>query len=167
MFPRLWSINSPACGPGVRHSRSRWLFVSPAVLLRLRSGFGYPQRARDELIATGRARPHHILPASGWVTAPMWTDSEVSGVIALFRQNYERALESRCLRQRKGKQMRNKENLILVTAATGNVGRQVVSELIGAGARVRALTRNPDSAGLPRELDVVRGDLSMPGTLDE
>ena len=63
--------------------------------------------------------------------------------------------------------MRNKENLILVTGATGNVGRQVVSQLIGAGARVRALTRNPDSAGLPREVDVVRGDLSMPGTLDE
>jgi len=63
--------------------------------------------------------------------------------------------------------MTNKENLILVTAATGYVGRQVVSQLIGAGARVRALTRNPYSAGLPRELDVVRGDLSMPGTLDE
>jgi uncharacterized protein YbjT (DUF2867 family) len=63
--------------------------------------------------------------------------------------------------------MRNKENLILVTGATGNVGRQVVSQLIGPGVRVRALTRNPDSAGLPRELDVVRGDLSMPGTLDE
>jgi uncharacterized protein YbjT (DUF2867 family) len=63
--------------------------------------------------------------------------------------------------------MRNKEDLILVTGATGNVGRQVVSQLIGAGTRVRALTRNPDWAGLPREVDVVRGDLSMPGTLDE
>src|SRR5438445_7644865 len=62
--------------------------------------------------------------------------------------------------------MRNKENLILVTGATGNVGRQVVSQLLGTGARVRALTRNPDSAGLPHEVDLVRGDLSAPDTLD-
>ena len=34
------------------------------------------------------------------------------------------------------------------------------------GAAVRALTRNPDSAGLPDDIDVVRGDLSVPATLD-
>src|SRR5205823_3384990 len=34
------------------------------------------------------------------------------------------------------------------------------------GARVRALTRNPDSTGLPHEVDVVRGDLSVRDTLD-
>jgi hypothetical protein len=51
----------------------------------------FPRRIRDELVAAGRARPHHILPASGWVTVPMRTASEVANVIALFRQNYERA----------------------------------------------------------------------------
>jgi hypothetical protein len=51
----------------------------------------FPRRIRDELIATGRARRHHVLPRSGWVTAPMRTSSEVSSVIELFRQNYDRA----------------------------------------------------------------------------
>ena len=52
----------------------------------------FPRRIRDELIATGRARPHHVRPNSDWVTAPMRTDSEVASVIELFRHNYERAV---------------------------------------------------------------------------
>jgi hypothetical protein len=51
----------------------------------------FPRRVRDELIAAGRARPHHVLPDSGWVTVPMRTASEVANVIDLFRRNYERA----------------------------------------------------------------------------
>jgi len=50
----------------------------------------FPRRVCDELVAAGRARPHHVLPASGWVTAPMRTVPEVRNVIDLFRQNYER-----------------------------------------------------------------------------
>ena len=57
-------------------------------------------------------------------------------------------------------------NPILVTGATGNVGRNVVSLLSGAGARVRALTRNPDTADLPISVEVERGDLSDPSTLE-
>lgn len=48
---------------------------------------------------------------------------------------------------------------ILVTGATGNVGRQVVQQLINRGADVRALVRNPGSAGLPASVDIVQGDL--------
>jgi hypothetical protein len=51
----------------------------------------FPKRVRDELVAGRRANPHHVLPDSGWVTVPMRTTAEVAGVIALFRQNYERA----------------------------------------------------------------------------
>ena len=58
-------------------------------------------------------------------------------------------------------------NVILVTGATGNVGREVVSQLLRTGSVVRALTRDPDSAGLPGGVDVVRADLSVPKTLDE
>jgi len=51
----------------------------------------FPRRVRDELVASGRARPHHVLPNSGWVTALMRTAAEAGNVIGLFRQNYERA----------------------------------------------------------------------------
>lgn len=55
--------------------------------------------------------------------------------------------------------------MILVTGATGNVGRHVVSELLRKGIAVRAVTRDPDAAGLPDEVEVLRGDLAYPQTL--
>lgn len=57
-------------------------------------------------------------------------------------------------------------NVVLVTGATGHVGRHVVSQLLRTGAAVRALARDPASAGLPGGVDVVRGDLSTPDTLN-
>lgn len=54
---------------------------------------------------------------------------------------------------------------ILVTGATGTVGRLVVDELLPAGQQVRALTRNPAKAGLPEGVEVVAGDLARPETL--
>lgn len=51
----------------------------------------FPRRWRDELIAAGRARPHHVLPDSGWVTVPLRTADDAANVIALFRYNYDRA----------------------------------------------------------------------------
>ena len=59
-----------------------------------------------------------------------------------------------------------KQRVILVAGATGNVGRQIVSQLLGTGVAVRALARNPDTAILPDDVEVVRGDLSAPDTLD-
>ncbi len=58
-------------------------------------------------------------------------------------------------------------NRIFIVGATGNVGRQVLSQLPATGVRVRALARNPHTAGLPPHVDVVRGDLTLPETLDE
>src|SRR4029453_4652644 len=55
---------------------------------------------------------------------------------------------------------------VLVTGATGHIGRQVVDQLRGTGCQIRALTRNPESADLPREVEVVGGDLAEAGTLD-
>ena len=57
-------------------------------------------------------------------------------------------------------------NRILVTGSTGNVGRHVVDQLAAAGAWFRAMTRDPDSARLPAHANVVRGDLTVPGSLD-
>jgi uncharacterized protein YbjT (DUF2867 family) len=44
---------------------------------------------------------------------------------------------------------------IVVTGATGNVGRPLVAELAGAGVEVRAVTRNGDAAGFPPDVAVV------------
>jgi uncharacterized protein YbjT (DUF2867 family) len=55
---------------------------------------------------------------------------------------------------------------ILVTGATGNVGRELVAQLHAAGRAGRALTRNPKSANLPGDIEIVAGDLSAPDTLD-
>ena len=51
---------------------------------------------------------------------------------------------------------------ILVTGATGNVGRHVVAELVTAGHRVRTLMRDPRP--IPGAV-AVYGDLSRPATL--
>jgi uncharacterized protein YbjT (DUF2867 family) len=56
--------------------------------------------------------------------------------------------------------------VILVTGATGRIGRLVVDELLRAGAPVRALTRKPERAALPTRVDVVAGDFTNPASLD-
>jgi uncharacterized protein YbjT (DUF2867 family) len=48
---------------------------------------------------------------------------------------------------------------ILVTGATGRVGRQVVQQLVKRGADVRVLVRDPAKAGFPAGVEVVQGDL--------
>jgi uncharacterized protein YbjT (DUF2867 family) len=56
--------------------------------------------------------------------------------------------------------------VIVVTGATGRVGRQVVMQLSERGAPVRAVTRDPGSAGMPAGVEVVRGDLADPASLE-
>ncbi|MDE5439934.1 NmrA family NAD(P)-binding protein [Bradyrhizobium sp. CSA207] len=48
---------------------------------------------------------------------------------------------------------------ILVTGATGTVGRQVIEQLVRRGADVRALVRDPAKAKFPAGVNVVQGDL--------
>ena len=48
---------------------------------------------------------------------------------------------------------------ILVTGATGNIGRQVVEQLVTRGADVRVLVRDPAKANLPAGVAVSQGDL--------
>ncbi|MFF0574901.1 SDR family oxidoreductase [Streptosporangium saharense] len=54
---------------------------------------------------------------------------------------------------------------ILVAGATGNVGRPLVEQLLAAGHRVRALTRNPAKANLPAGAEVVAGNLAETASL--
>lgn len=61
--------------------------------------------------------------------------------------------------------------MILVTGATGTIGRHVVGQLARAGVAVRAMTRDPERArgayGASRDLPIefVHGDFARPDTL--
>ncbi|WP_030452090.1 SDR family oxidoreductase [Herbidospora cretacea] len=54
---------------------------------------------------------------------------------------------------------------ILVTGATGNVGRPLANQLLAEGHEVVALTRDPARAALPEGVEVVQGDLANPSGL--
>ncbi|MEA2490090.1 MAG: hypothetical protein QOH21_1882 [Acidobacteriota bacterium] len=61
---------------------------------------------------------------------------------------------------------------ILVTGATGTIGREVVAQLVAeraAGSNtvvVRGMTRNPEGTELPGNVEVVRGDFTDPDRLE-
>jgi uncharacterized protein YbjT (DUF2867 family) len=56
---------------------------------------------------------------------------------------------------------------VLVTGATGRVGRVVIDQLNDAGVPVRALTHRSEAAAtLPASVEVVTGDLTVPDSLD-
>jgi uncharacterized protein YbjT (DUF2867 family) len=59
------------------------------------------------------------------------------------------------------------QRTILVTGATGRVGRHVVAGLREAGATVRALVRNPMPAGLPSDVEIVTGDITDPDAVQK
>ncbi len=55
---------------------------------------------------------------------------------------------------------------ILVTGATGNVGREVAAQLISAGVPVRAFVRDARTTRLPEGVEIATGDLSEPESLE-
>ncbi|MFD9796017.1 NAD(P)H-binding protein [Streptomyces sp. NPDC059070] len=57
--------------------------------------------------------------------------------------------------------------MILVTGANGNVGRNIVLELLEAGEQVRAIARDPSKSTLPSDVEVVAADLARPETLSK
>jgi hypothetical protein len=54
-----------------------------------------PRRVRDALIADGRARPHPVMPESGWISFSIEDESDADRAIELFRLAYERAVAQR------------------------------------------------------------------------
>lgn len=60
----------------------------------------FPRRVRDELVAAGRAEPHHVLPQTGWVTRRIHGEEDVPEVVELFRINHERVRSAKRARQR-------------------------------------------------------------------
>jgi hypothetical protein len=55
----------------------------------------FPRKVRDDLVASGRAQPHHVLPDSGWVSFWIESPDDVERAISLLRLAYERALAAR------------------------------------------------------------------------
>ncbi|GLY74129.1 SDR family oxidoreductase [Actinoallomurus iriomotensis] len=55
--------------------------------------------------------------------------------------------------------------MILITGATGTIGREVVRLLAAGGTRTRAMTRDPAKAASPPGVEVVRGDFDDPSSL--
>ena len=54
----------------------------------------FPMRVRKELVAAGRASPHHVLPDSGWVSFYIRDPEDVPKLLELFRMNYDRLTPS-------------------------------------------------------------------------
>ncbi len=55
----------------------------------------FPVRIREQLVAEGKAQPHHVLPESGWVSFRMRGLESVPGALALFRLSYDRAIAAK------------------------------------------------------------------------
>ena len=53
----------------------------------------FPMAVRNQLVAEGRAEPHHILPQSGWITFRFRNEADVERAIELFKLSYELAKE--------------------------------------------------------------------------
>jgi hypothetical protein len=48
----------------------------------------FPKKVRDEIVAAGRAWPHHILPETGWVSYYLRQESDVEQAIALLKESF-------------------------------------------------------------------------------
>ncbi|MEW9701237.1 luciferase family protein [Paenibacillus sp. SI8] len=48
-----------------------------------------PKAVRDQLVASGRAEPHHMFPDSGWVSVYLKSNEDVHRAIELLRLKYE------------------------------------------------------------------------------
>ena len=49
----------------------------------------FPTKVRDELIAAGKAQPHHVMPDSGWISFYIRKEEDVNAAIELLKRSYE------------------------------------------------------------------------------
>jgi Luciferase len=55
----------------------------------------FPKPVRDELVASGEAEPHRVLPNSGWVSVFLRNQEDVERAIRLLRRSFELAAARR------------------------------------------------------------------------
>lgn len=91
-------LSWPGVSAGAHRFGGREFHVSGHEIGHLHGGqladLPFPRRVRDELVAAGRARPHHMLPNTGWVSYPLHGPDDIAPAIALFRLNYDRVQAS-------------------------------------------------------------------------
>ena len=51
----------------------------------------FPKPVRDELVSSGQAEPHHILPNSGWISFFLKSEADIDHAIKLMRTSFELA----------------------------------------------------------------------------
>jgi hypothetical protein len=52
----------------------------------------FPKPIRDELVSSGQAAPHHILPNSGWISFFLRNEADIDHAIKLMRTSFELAV---------------------------------------------------------------------------
>lgn len=57
----------------------------------------FPVKVRQELVAAGKAQPHHLLPESGWISFYIRQPEDVDHAIELFKLSYDIAQRQRPL----------------------------------------------------------------------
>lgn len=82
----------------------------------------FPVRMRHDLVESGLAQPHHVLPQSGWVSYRIHAPEDVDGALALFRLNYDR----------------------ITTAASAGYAPEIASETEAAETVMEASTATPE-----------------------
>jgi len=85
-WPRVEAVSHRFGGTEYRYGRREMGHVHGDRLADL----PLPRKLRDEMIAAGRAQPHHVLPQTGWVSCWMAGPEDAAGVIELFRIQYDR-----------------------------------------------------------------------------
>jgi predicted DNA-binding protein (MmcQ/YjbR family) len=54
----------------------------------------FPVSVRNELVESGMAEPHHVLPKSGWVSIFLRNPADIERAVQLLRRSYEIAFAS-------------------------------------------------------------------------
>lgn len=62
----------------------------------------FPIKIRNEIVEKGEAKPHYILPESGWVSIYLKTEDDVERAIVLLKRSYEIAIQQKVKRKQLG-----------------------------------------------------------------
>ena len=59
----------------------------------------FPKKVRDEVVSSGQAEAHHILPDSGWISFYLRQPEDVEQAINLLQRSYALAVEQQARRK--------------------------------------------------------------------